>query len=192
MEGRKQGDVRIYIVSTLFFACIVAGGVFLCLYMLRPDEESAPWYPVAGIILVGIPWIFWIGAYAYRCCAYSCCQNGGGNVNRAHISSAKTQTYASPGPAARSMRSSEYENSPLKSPNGDHRHVHFGEVVVMGGAKNDQNDNGDENPHEGAKGYSETEQEGKEHSQDNTASDKDYVSAASRKGEAPLIVTVSS
>ncbi|XWS42815.1 hypothetical protein CRYUN_Cryun16bG0046500 [Craigia yunnanensis] len=155
MVESKQGDARIYIVSTLFFACIVAGGTFLCLYIFRPEAEYAPWYPLAGIILVGIPWIFWIG------------------------------------PVARSMHSLDNEDSLLKSPNGDHRHVHFGEVVVLGSSKYNQNDNGGESLYEDAKGYPETEHEGIENSYDSIASDKDHVSVACRKGEAPLIVLVS-
>ncbi|XWS64964.1 hypothetical protein CRYUN_Cryun05aG0049400 [Craigia yunnanensis] len=191
MQESKQGDARIYIVSTLFLACIVSGGAFLCLYMFRPEAESAPWYPVVGIILVGIPWIFWIGTYIYRCCAY-CCQRNGGNVNRVQCSLMKTQSYASAGPAAKSMHSSENEDSPLRSPNGDHRHVHFGEVVVLGSSKYNQNDHGGgESQCEDAKGYPETEHEGKENSHDSITSDKDCISAASRKGEAPLIVSVS-
>ncbi|XWS58665.1 hypothetical protein CRYUN_Cryun08bG0054200 [Craigia yunnanensis] len=117
--------------------------------------------------------------------------NGEGNVNRAQSSSTKTQSHASAGPVARSMHSSETEDSPLKSPNGDHRHVHFGVVVVLGSSKYNQNDNGGESPHEDVKGHPETEREGKENSHDSIASDKDYVSAACRKGEAPLIVSVS-
>ncbi|XP_022719629.1 uncharacterized protein LOC111277448 [Durio zibethinus] len=187
MQERRQGDDRIYIVTTVFFACIVAGGVFLGLYIFLPEAESALWYPVAGIILVGIPWIFWIGIYLYRCCVHGCCQSNGGNVNRVQSSLTKTQSYASTGPVARSMHSSENDNSPLRSPNGDHRHVHFGEVVVLGTRKYNQNDDGGESQHEDAKGYPETEHEGNENSHDSIASDKD----ASRKGEAPLIVSAS-
>ena len=85
------------------------------------------------------------------------------------------------------MHSLENEDSLLKSPNGDHRHVHFAEVVVLGSSKYSQNDNGGESLYEVAKGYPKTENEGKENSHDSIALDKDYVSVACRKGEAPLI-----
>ena len=103
----------------------------------------------------------------------------------------KTQSYASAGPVARSMHSSENGDSPLRSPNGDHRHVHFGEVVVLGSSKFNQNDHGGESPREDAKGYPETEHEGIKNSHDSITSDKDYISDASRKGDAPLIMSVS-
>ncbi|XP_022744964.1 uncharacterized protein LOC111295648 [Durio zibethinus] len=191
MQEREQGDARIYIVSTLLFACVVAGGAFLCLYMFRPEPESEPWYPVVGIILIGIPWIFWIGTYIYRCCAHCCCQSNGGNVNRVQSSLTKTQSYASAGPVTRSMHSSENEDSPLRSPSGDHRRVHFEQVAVMGSSKYNQNGRGGESPREDAKGFHETEGEGGENSHDNITSDNDYISAASRKGEAPLILSAS-
>ncbi|XVE90356.1 hypothetical protein DITRI_Ditri20bG0070900 [Diplodiscus trichospermus] len=189
MEERKQGDARIYILSTLFFACIVAGGVFLCLYLFQPEAESTPWYAVIGIILVGIPWIFWICAYIYRCCSSCCGPRNGGNASRVHNSLTKTQSYASPGPVARSVHPSENGDSLLRSPNGDQRRVHFGEVVVMGSSKYNQNDHSDESPREDAIGYSETEHEGKENSHGSITSDTDFISAASGKGEAPLIMS---
>ncbi|XVF06787.1 hypothetical protein REPUB_Repub06bG0080600 [Reevesia pubescens] len=189
MAESKQGDARIYIISTLFFACIISGGVFLCLYMFQPESESAPWYTITGIILVAIPWIFWIATYIYRCCAFCCCQNNGGNVNRVQNRSTKTESYVSAGPTARSIHLTENEDSPLRLPNGDHRHVHFGEVVVLGSSKYNQNDHGSETPLEDARGYPETQDEGNENSHDSIASDKDYVSTACRKGEAPLIMS---
>ncbi|KAE7996189.1 hypothetical protein FH972_000931 [Carpinus fangiana] len=67
MDERKE-DVRIYVVSILFFACIVAGGFLLCLYIFLPQTNSTSLYPVAGLILVGIPWAFWFLACLYRCC----------------------------------------------------------------------------------------------------------------------------
>ncbi|GLT62198.1 hypothetical protein SLA2020_348530 [Shorea laevis] len=40
MDERK-GDARVYVVSFLFFACIVVGGVLLCLYIFLPQTNSA-------------------------------------------------------------------------------------------------------------------------------------------------------
>ncbi|XVF42779.1 hypothetical protein PTKIN_Ptkin01aG0392200 [Pterospermum kingtungense] len=176
MPETRQEDARIYVVATFFFVCIVTGGAFLCLYMFQPESESASWYPLTGIILVAIPWIFWIITYIYRCCAYCCCQRNGRNDNRVQSSFSKTHSSASTGPVAtRSMHnSSDNGDSPLKSPkNDDQRHVRFGDVVVLGGNKDNQSEDIEGSP-------------GTEHEGNN-----DYISAASGKGEEPLIVSVS-
>ncbi|KAE9600817.1 hypothetical protein Lalb_Chr13g0290981 [Lupinus albus] len=44
--GDRKGDTIIYIIYGFFFACIIGGGVFLCLYMIQPDDsESITWSP---------------------------------------------------------------------------------------------------------------------------------------------------
>lgn len=144
--------------------------------MFQPEAEaeSASWYPVVGIVLVGIPWIFWILTYVYKCCAYCCCrQTNGRNVNRVQSSFTKTHSSASTGPVARSIHSTENGNSPLKTPKDDQRHVRFGEVVVLGDSKH-------ETPSEDIEGSPATDQH-----------QGNINTAASREGEAPLIVSVS-
>lgn len=66
MDQRK-GDVRAYIVSGIFFSCIVSGGIFLGLYMFLPQTQSSAWYPILGMILVSIPWTFWFFTFLYWC-----------------------------------------------------------------------------------------------------------------------------
>lgn len=63
----RKGDPRFYLLSAFFFSCIVTGGLFLGLYIFLPPDETQPWYPIPGLILVAIPWIFWFLTYIYRC-----------------------------------------------------------------------------------------------------------------------------
>ncbi|KAG4176107.1 hypothetical protein ERO13_A11G221900v2 [Gossypium hirsutum] len=135
MQETKQGDARIYIVSTIFFLSICTGGAFLCLYMLQPKAESASWYPVVGIVLIGIPWIFWITTYLYRCFEDCVCGSNGGNLSRELSSLTKKQSCAADGHVGNSMDSLENEGSPLGSPDGDHRHVCFGNIVDKHGGE---------------------------------------------------------
>jgi len=65
--GYRNGDVRIYLIYLLFFACTVAGGVFLCMYLIYPDSTFVYYYLVAGMTMVTIPWFFWFLIYIYRC-----------------------------------------------------------------------------------------------------------------------------
>ncbi|KAL5982739.1 hypothetical protein ACLOJK_016815 [Asimina triloba] len=64
----RTTDLRIWIVSSLFFVFIIAGGTFLGLYIAHPETEENSWYPVAGMVLVAIPWFFWFMTFCYRCC----------------------------------------------------------------------------------------------------------------------------
>ncbi|KAE8721428.1 Detected protein of unknown function [Hibiscus syriacus] len=132
MQETVHGDFRIYIVLTFFFVSVVTGGVFLCLYMFQPEEQSTPWYSVVGIVLVGIPWIFWIATYIYRCIAHCFCATNGGHVDREHSSLTKKKSRASEGHAGRSIHLLENGGSPSGTPDGDQHHVHFGDVVMVG------------------------------------------------------------
>ncbi|KAF3968866.1 hypothetical protein CMV_007288 [Castanea mollissima] len=121
MEARKE-DLRIYIISFLFFSCIVCGGVFLSIYLFLPQSQSSSWYPIVGLILVGVPWLFWFLAYLYRC------------IKPRHDESEINQGGCNndgPCPPAVSATSDE---SPLDSPGGGggERRVHFGAVIVLG------------------------------------------------------------
>lgn len=126
MEERK-GDARIYIISLLFFACIVTGGVLLCLYIFLPQTQSASWYPVAGIILVGIPWAFWLFAYLYRCLKPSA---GDPKPNEYESSHGPTPP-AAPASGATTTPNTSSAESPVQSSCAQRR-VHFGAVVVLG------------------------------------------------------------
>ncbi|KAK8593910.1 hypothetical protein V6N13_042539 [Hibiscus sabdariffa] len=171
MKETIQDDVRIYMVSTFFFVSVVTGGAFLCLYMFQPEEDSTPWYPVVGIVLVGIPWIFWITTYMYRCVAHCFCASNGGNSNREHSSLTKKQCCSSKG-------------SRTGTPDGDQRHVRFGDVVVVRSREYNWDEHGGESSQDGQQ-FPETEHQ---LFRDGIASDQDHISAASRKGEEPLTV----
>ncbi|KAI4332400.1 hypothetical protein L6164_017310 [Bauhinia variegata] len=129
MENRK-GDKRIYIISGFFLVCTVCGGIFLCLYLILPDEQVQSWYPIAGMALVSIPWIFWLLLYLYQCFKPTKkVQNELDHQNQGKFAGTPKSAVTSGGATA----VSDVE-SPLKSPVGGDgaRRVHFGPVVVMG------------------------------------------------------------
>ncbi|KAK9911533.1 hypothetical protein M0R45_035434 [Rubus argutus] len=136
MEERK-GDARVSIISALFFTCIVAGGVFLFLYMLLPVEQAKPWYPIAGLILVAVPWFFWVLTCVYRCFkpggSINTQSEGSGRYVKAGGGSSRTATTP---PITSSVptiaNASSAAGSPVNSPGSDQRHVQFAGVVVMG------------------------------------------------------------
>ncbi|KAK2638509.1 hypothetical protein Ddye_026304 [Dipteronia dyeriana] len=129
MKERK-GDARIYLISAFFFVCVVCGGVVLGLYIFLPETFSQSWYPVAGMLLVGIPWIFWLFAYLYRCFLPTTSTSTSTNNNNFNASTS-TPSSRTPGTAV-AAASEEEDQSPV-SPG---RHVHFGAVVVMGSKGN--------------------------------------------------------
>ncbi|KAK8628087.1 hypothetical protein V6N13_063799 [Hibiscus sabdariffa] len=171
MQDTIQDDVRIYIVSTFFLVSVVTGGAFLCIYMFQPEDNSTPWYPVVGIVLVGIPWIFWITTYMYRCVAHCFCESKGGNSNREHSSLTKKQSCSSKG-------------SRPGTSDGDQRHVRFGGVEVVGRREYNWDEHGGESSQDGQK-FPETEHQ---LFRDGIAWDQHHISAASPKGEEPLTV----
>lgn len=126
MDERK-GDVRIYVVSILFFACIVAGGVLLCLYIFLPQTNSTSSYPVAGMILVGIPWAFW-----FLACLYRCCKPRADQQPDEYESNRGPSPPTVPASGATTAANTSNEESPVNSPVGDQRRVHFGAVIVLG------------------------------------------------------------
>ncbi|WOG95628.1 hypothetical protein DCAR_0414954 [Daucus carota subsp. sativus] len=64
MEGERQRDFRVPLISALFCLFVIAGGVFLIIYVYVPDQSKS-WYPVVALLLIGSPWIFWLLAYTY-------------------------------------------------------------------------------------------------------------------------------
>ncbi|XP_058099710.1 uncharacterized protein LOC131244065 [Magnolia sinica] len=65
---KRSSDLRIWIVSSLFFLFILSGGTFLGMYITHPETTDNGWYPIAGMVLVAIPWFFWFMTFVYRCC----------------------------------------------------------------------------------------------------------------------------
>ncbi|CAK9144824.1 unnamed protein product [Ilex paraguariensis] len=66
MEDERGRDVRVPLISSLFCLFVVTGGVFLMLYVFTP-QFSQPWFPIAALILIGSPWLFWFLTYIYTC-----------------------------------------------------------------------------------------------------------------------------
>ncbi|KAJ1427862.1 hypothetical protein SESBI_09244 [Sesbania bispinosa] len=128
--GGREGDVRIYFIYVFFLACTIAGGVFLFMYILKPNSESLPWYPIAGMTLVAIPWLFWFLIYLYRCyktmnLQYVEHQNHGNDTATA---TATTNSALS----ADDVTTSPYTKSSVHSTDSAEHHVHSGVVVEMG------------------------------------------------------------
>ncbi|XP_057519221.1 uncharacterized protein LOC130799939 [Amaranthus tricolor] len=56
----------IWVIAILLFSCIISGGTFLMLYMILPATPTTSYYPVVGIVLVCLPWFFWVLTMLYR------------------------------------------------------------------------------------------------------------------------------
>ncbi|KAK4372281.1 hypothetical protein RND71_007665 [Anisodus tanguticus] len=95
MEER-EGDLRVPLISSLFCLCVLTGGVLLVLYFFAPDH-SQPWFPAAGLILVGSPYIFWLLTYIYTCLKRCCL--GEDSVDNRQVSrrTSRAATLAKPG-----------------------------------------------------------------------------------------------
>ncbi|KAM7280679.1 hypothetical protein ACFE04_007813 [Oxalis oulophora] len=139
---RRQGDVRVYIVWFFFFGCVITGGIFLVLYLILPPREVSIWYPVAGFILVGIPWTFWLMAYIYICCFKSSapqmnepnlCNKVSSHNNFTPVAGVLSPKAPTPINTS-SAQNDQEKKSPMHSSNsgGGPRHVQFGAVMVMG------------------------------------------------------------
>ncbi|KAG8391390.1 hypothetical protein BUALT_Bualt01G0182700 [Buddleja alternifolia] len=66
MEDEKEGDLRVPLIASLFCLCVTAGGIILVLYAFFPSL-SQPWFPIAALVLIGFPWLFWLFTYLYAC-----------------------------------------------------------------------------------------------------------------------------
>ncbi|KAF5193618.1 hypothetical protein FRX31_016787 [Thalictrum thalictroides] len=115
-KHKKAEDIRLYIVSGLLFSCILTGGVFLALSIKYTNTK---WYPIAGIILVGIPWIFWLFMYIYSFCSTRIkdLQNYNNKQDKCSKAASPTKSSAPISPASVN----------------DHRkgHVHFGKITMI-------------------------------------------------------------
>lgn len=97
MEER-EGDLRVPLISSLFCLCVLTGGVLLVLYLFVPDQ-SQPWFPAAGLILIGSPYIFWLLTYFYTSMKWCCF--GDSSMDNRQISrrTSRAATMANPGMA---------------------------------------------------------------------------------------------
>lgn len=128
--GRRKDDVRVYVISVLFFACSSCGGILLCLYIFFPHSHAATatsssWLSIVGLTLVAIPWIVWFLIYLYRCLRPGMTVNN----NVAQLPFKSTEAAACSSADGGSQGSQFF--SPATNHNDGERHVRFGEVVVM-------------------------------------------------------------
>ncbi|XP_071699699.1 uncharacterized protein [Rutidosis leptorrhynchoides] len=131
MEDARDGDLRVPLISSLFFVLVLAGGIFLTFYVFAPSI-SQPWFPVIALILIGSPWVFWLLTYLYTC--FKGC--GGGLPYAYDHQASRRGVHSHPLTPRRSRsmsmsRSNDGSPKAPESPNVGSRHVHFGEVVVV-------------------------------------------------------------
>ncbi|KAF9609740.1 hypothetical protein IFM89_018188 [Coptis chinensis] len=125
----RTGSLCVWVLSLFLFVSIVTGTAFLVIAAIK---DTPPWYPYAGIALVGIPWLFWLFTYLYRCITRGGSSpidvgGRGGSVGRrgggplAHMTSAN---------AISSSRGAAAIDSPMETPRTTARTVHFGHAIV--------------------------------------------------------------
>ncbi|KAG6479957.1 hypothetical protein ZIOFF_063434 [Zingiber officinale] len=66
-EGGAARRCCVWLVSCCFLMVLLAGGVLLALYIVLPESPDTASFPVAGVVLVAIPWLFWLVTCTYRC-----------------------------------------------------------------------------------------------------------------------------
>ncbi|MQL71152.1 hypothetical protein Taro_003478 [Colocasia esculenta] len=119
-EGRP-GNICLYIVSFFLFVAILTGGAFFVLYITLPESKHTIWFPVAGLVLVAMPWLFWTTTCLYR------------TITPRHAA-----TERAPGRAAAALPPPSAPpaaaDGPVDSPGGRGR-VRFGAATVMEGAQ---------------------------------------------------------
>lgn len=131
MEEGREGDIRVPLVSALFCLFVIAGGVFLILYVYLP-ENSQPWYPIVALLLIGSPWIFWFLTYIYTCIK-ACCRRGTRIEDRQSSKRAAPRAVSTNSAMNRTVSAGQSTKDNNNISTGPAPHVHFGEVVVMEG-----------------------------------------------------------
>ncbi|XP_062182030.1 uncharacterized protein LOC133886298 [Phragmites australis] len=66
-QGRPGGSACLWLVTALLLLCLLAGGACLAAYIVLPPREAPAWLPAVGLVLVALPWAFWIATCSYRC-----------------------------------------------------------------------------------------------------------------------------
>ncbi|CAE6106671.1 unnamed protein product [Arabidopsis arenosa] len=196
MDQRK-GDPRIYIVTFLFLSCILIGGVLLGLYLVRSDPN--PLFLQAGMVFVGVPWLFWFLAYVYSCVLKPCIIF----VSKSSIFVSKSVTSFDPekGDPEKNVNNKVPENvtstsdpAPRNSPREGEKHVQFGNVVVLGdeeGKEEDQNESSSNNLiQDHMRIQEEEDQENQENVRSNSRSDDDESSVDKDCDRTPLRLSI--
>ncbi|CAL9121936.1 unnamed protein product [Musa textilis] len=119
-EGRSR-NLCIWFISCLFFLVLLAGGAFLVLYITLPETKDTAWFPIAGMTLVAVPWMFW-----FTTCIYRFVATGKEGAARPVPTRATSMSPFGGGAAATAT-----VDSPVNSPGGARR-VRFGNATVMG------------------------------------------------------------
>ncbi|KAM0072143.1 hypothetical protein Hdeb2414_s0001g00033411 [Helianthus debilis subsp. tardiflorus] len=140
MEDERDGDLRVPLISSLFFVLVFTGGIFLTFYVFAPNF-SKPWFPGIALVLIGSPWVFWLLTYLYTCFK-GCCSNelpynyDHANSRRGFPSHPTTPRRSAVSNQTKAMdRSWSTDGSPrdqaIGLDNVGSRHVHFGEEVLV-------------------------------------------------------------
>ncbi|KAK9056093.1 hypothetical protein SSX86_027181 [Deinandra increscens subsp. villosa] len=141
MEDARDGDLRVPLISSLFFVLVFAGGIFLTCYVFAPNI-SQPWFPGLALILIGSPWVFWLLTYLYTCFKGCCGKELPYTHDHAysrrgfpsHPVTPRRSTVSNQTTKAMS-RSWSVDGSPqdqaIELNNVASRHVHFGEEVLV-------------------------------------------------------------
>lgn len=123
-----SGRLFIWIITFFLFLSIAIGGAFLIVYILLPPTESVSWLPIAGVVLVCLPWMFWLITCLYRVFSRAlgfrvvlgAGGGGGGSGNGGNAGRAQSHEPAN------------VESSLEQVEEGDGRRVQFGDAVVIG------------------------------------------------------------
>lgn len=63
---QKAGSCYVWVITTVLFICVAAGGTLLAIYVINPNSSSVAAYPAIGISLICLPWLFWFVTILYR------------------------------------------------------------------------------------------------------------------------------
>lgn len=121
MEEEGHVDLRVPIISGLFFVSSITGGILLIMWLFDVNG-SQPWFPILALILISFPWVFWFFAYVYTFIKPCFRRDNGGN------DAGRMRPPATSSTTKRAL--SSVRDSPANSPTGK-RQVQFGAVVVM-------------------------------------------------------------
>lgn len=108
----------------------------MTLYVLHSESHSTSWYPIAGVILVGIPRASLLSIYLYACFK---CSNSIKHFAKINSVNHATATFRETSPEAPPRREGNRGGDV-----GGGRHVHFEKVVVMGSRGGDEDVEDDE------------------------------------------------
>lgn len=61
-----SGRACIWLISCFLFTSLMTGAICLCLYIFHPDYGQDLDLAIVGVILVCLPWAFWILTCCYR------------------------------------------------------------------------------------------------------------------------------